>query len=479
MPWKETCPMDQRVAFIADWLRDEWTMSDLAYRYGISRKTAYKWVARYTGDPAHGLADRSRAPTQAGGAMADEVRDAVLALRRAHPYWGPKKLRAVLRDRAPRGAWPAASTMGDLLRREGLSQPRRRARYVVPLTQPLAAATAPNDVWTADFKGWFRTGDGTRCDPLTIADACSRGVFCCRIVSPTDLGVRPWFERTFREYGWPRALRTETGPPFATPGPAQLSQLAVWWLKLGIQLDRIAPGHPEQNGRHERFHLTLQKETTTPPARTPRQQQTRLDRMRREFNTERPHEALGQQPPSRVHVVSSRPYTPPPTKSDGSATTGRSRGAGTSSSSARRSAVKLSGSRRRSTAIGLCASCTSNWGALIGRPAASPRPGTAVPLAPQPPRRHARASQPWKCRRGGNHRSVSTATWKSHTHREIPTFPPLITRAKKCYPCNRSILLPMFPVAHGSTVPPTEQPVALSSHVRACSAGGSPPPRCS
>ena len=300
--------MDQRVAFIADWLRDEWTMSDLAYRYGISRKTAYKWVARYTGDPAHGLADRSRAPTQHGRAMADEVRDAVLALRRAHPHWGPKKLRAVLRDRAPRGAWPAASTMGDLLRRAGLSQPRRRTRYVVPLTQPLAAATAPNDVWTADFKGWFRTGDGTRCDPLTIADACSRWVFCCRIVSPTDLGVRPWFERTFREYGLPRALRTDNGPPFATPGPAQLSQLAVWWLKLGIQLDRIAPGHPEQNGRHERFHLTLQQETTTPPARTPRQQQTRFDRMRREFNTERPHEALGQQPPSRVHVVSSRPY---------------------------------------------------------------------------------------------------------------------------------------------------------------------------
>ena len=240
--------------------------------------------------------------------MADHVRDAVIALRRAHPRWGPKKLRAVLQERAPRRVWPAASTMGDVLRREGLSQPRRRTRYVVPLTQPLAAAAAPNDVWTADFKGWFRTGDGTRCDPLTITDACSRLVFCCRIVSPTDLGVRPWFERTFREYGLPRALRTDNGPPFATPGPGQLSQLAVWWLKLGIQLDRIDPGHPEQNGRHERFHLTLQEETTTPPARTSRQQQARFDRLRREFNTERPHEALGQQPPNRVHVASSRPY---------------------------------------------------------------------------------------------------------------------------------------------------------------------------
>lgn len=302
--------MDQRVAFIADWLRDEWTMSDLAYRYGISRKTAYKWVERYEGDPAHGLADRSRAPKAHGRAMADAVRDAVLALRRAHPRWGPKKLRAVLQDRGPRRAWPAASSMGDLLRREGLSQPRRRARYIVPLTHPLAAAATPNDVWTADFKGWFRTADGTRCDPLTITDACSRLVLCCRIVSPTDSGVRPWFERTFREYGLPRALRTDNGPPFATPGPGQLSQLAVWWLKLGIQLDRIDPGHPEQNGRHERFHLTLQEETTTPPARTPRQQQVRFDRLRHEFNTERPHEALGQQPPSRVHVASSRPYPP-------------------------------------------------------------------------------------------------------------------------------------------------------------------------
>jgi transposase InsO family protein len=300
--------MDQRVAFIADWLRDEWTMSELAERYGISRKTAYKWVERYNDDPAHGLAERSRAPKVHGRAMADDVQRAVLALRRAHPRWGPKKLRAVLGEREPSRVWPATSTMGDLLRRAGLSQPRRRTRYVVPLTQPLAAAQVPNDVWTADFKGWFRTGDGTRCDPLTIADACSRFVFCCRIVAPTGQGVRPWFERTFREYGLPRALRTDNGTPFATTGAGHLSQLAVWWLKLGIQLDRIDPGHPEQNGRHERFHLTLQEETTTPPAPTARQQQTRFDRMRGEFNTERPHEALGQQPPARVYVASPRPY---------------------------------------------------------------------------------------------------------------------------------------------------------------------------
>jgi putative transposase len=300
--------MDQRVAFIADWLRDEGTMTALAERYGISRKTGYKWVERYEQDPAHGLAERSRAPQTHGRAMAHDLRDAIVAMRHAHPRWGPKKLRAVLIEREPRRVWPAASTMGDLLRRTGLSQPRRRARLVIPLTQPLAAAQAANDVWTADFKGWFRTADGTRCDPLTVADAWSRFVLCCRIVAPSERGVRPWFERTFRAHGLPRALRTDNGSPFATRGAARLSHLAVWWLKLGIQLDRIDPGHPEQNGRHERFHLTLQQETTTPPAVTPGQQQRRFDRMRREFNTERPHEALGQQPPARTYVASPRPY---------------------------------------------------------------------------------------------------------------------------------------------------------------------------
>lgn len=301
--------MDQRVALIADWLRNDWTVTELAERYGISRKTVYKWLDRYDTDPEHGLANRSRAPKAHGRVMSADTRAAILAIRRAHPRWGPKKLRPLLEKREPNRVWPAASTMGDLLRREGLSQPRpRRRRYVVPLTQPLAAATAPNEVWSADFKGWFRTADGTRCDPLTIADACSRFVFCCRIVAPNARGVRPWFERAFREYGLPRALRTDNGSPFATTGPGQLSQLAVWWLKLGIQLDRIDRGHPEQNGRHERFHLTLQQETTTPPAGTAAQQQRRFDRMREEFNTVRPHEALGQRPPVHLYTASPRPY---------------------------------------------------------------------------------------------------------------------------------------------------------------------------
>ena len=308
MPWKETCAVDQRVALLADWLRNEWTMTELAARYGITRKTAYKWVGRYAADGPGGLVERSRAPVHPGRAIGAAERTAILALRGAHPHWGPRKLAAILREREPERRWPAASTMGELLRRAGLSTPRRRVRYIVPLTEPLAAATAPNDVWTADFKGWFRTGDGTRCDPLTVADACSRFVLCCRIVAPTRVGVRPWFERTFRTYGLPRALRTDNGSPFASTGPGRLSRLAVWWLKLGIQLDRIDPGHPEQNGRHERFHLTLQTEATASPAPSKPAQQRRFDRLRQEFNDVRPHEALAQTPPARTYRGSPRPY---------------------------------------------------------------------------------------------------------------------------------------------------------------------------
>ena len=283
-------------------------MTELAARYGISRKTAYKWVERYEAEPAMGLGDRSRAPHQHGRAMAPAVAAAVLALRRQQPTWGPKKLRAVLQRRDPTTAWPAASTMGDLLRRSGLSAPQRRTRYTVPLTQPLADATTPNDVWCIDFKGWFRTQDGMRCDPLTVTDAWSRYVLCCRITSPDARGVRPWLERTFREYGLPRALRSDNGPPFATTGAGRLSQLAVWWLKLGIALDRITPGAPQENGRHERFHLTLQQDTTRPPAPTPRAQQRRFDAHRRLFNEERPHESLEMQPPATRYHASPRPY---------------------------------------------------------------------------------------------------------------------------------------------------------------------------
>ena len=302
--------MDQRVAFIADWLRDEWTMTELAARYGISRKTAYKWVDAVRGRSGAraGASGRARPQPCTGARWPRPCAAAMLALRRAHPTGGrrscgrccgerePRRLAGAEHDgrsAAPRGAEPAAAARA-VHRAADAAAWRRRRR--------------PNDVWTADFKGWFRTRDGTRCDPLTVADACSRFVLCCRIVRPERAGrAARGLSGRFATYGLPRALRTDNGSPFATRGRAGCRSLAVWWLKLGIQLDRIDPGHPEQNGRHERFHLTLQQETTTPPARDAARSSSggsiacgansmRSGRMKR----------LGQTPPARVYVPSPR-----------------------------------------------------------------------------------------------------------------------------------------------------------------------------
>ncbi len=308
MPWKETCAMDERVMFIGECLRGELQMTALCERYGISRKTGHKWLQRYRSDPTHGLEERSRAPHRPAHGIDSEAALAIIAARRRYPYFGPRKLLAVLQRRHPQVAWPAASTIGDLLRREGLSEPRRRRRSAVPVTRPFLEVYAPNDVWCADFKGWFRTADGTRCDPLTISDAHSRFLITCRIVEPTTEGVQPWFDRAFRELGLPLALRTDNGPPFASTGAGGLSRLSVEWIKLGIKLERIDPGAPQQNGRHERLHGTLKTQTSRPPAATPRRQQLRFDRFREHYNHERPHEAHGQETPASCYSASPRPY---------------------------------------------------------------------------------------------------------------------------------------------------------------------------
>jgi transposase InsO family protein len=241
-----------------------------------------------------GLQPRSRAPHRPGRAMPEAIAAAIRALRAERPFWGPKKLRAVLARRAPETAWPAPSSIGDLLRREGLSQPRRRRRTALPASTPFPPITAPNDLWCIDFKGWFRTRDGARCDPLTLSDADSRFLLVCQIVEPTREGVAPVVERALREYGLPRALRSDNGPPFAARGAGGLSRLAVHWLKLG--------------GRHERLHGTLKAETTRPPAATLAEQQARFDAFRRDYNEARPPEALGQVPPASRYVASPRPY---------------------------------------------------------------------------------------------------------------------------------------------------------------------------
>ena len=240
----------------------------------------------------------NRAPQRHPNQTAAELEQAVLELRQAHMRWGPRKLKRILERDQPGRRWPATSTVGEIVKRAGLVVARKKRRRTEPYTEPLAHAVESNRVWCADFKGWFRCGDGTRIDPLTISDACSRYLLRCQAVEKTDTErVRAIFEAAFREYGLPQAIRTDNGAPFASSAVGGLSRLAVWWIKLGIVPERIEAGHPEQNGRHERMHRTLKLDLR--PAQDWRGQQRELDRFRQEYNQVRPHEALGMQTPAR------------------------------------------------------------------------------------------------------------------------------------------------------------------------------------
>jgi transposase InsO family protein len=309
MPWKASSVMKERTRFVLEWEEGLYTMSDLCEIYGISRETGYFWLRRYRQGGLEALQDRGCAPERHPNRTPEEIVAAVLQLRREHMSWGPRKLKRVLQRRAPQRAWPATSTIGEMLAREGLVVARKKRRRAPPYTQPFAAADAPNRVWCADFKGWFSTRDGTRIDPLTITDACSRYLLRCQQVEKTNgEQVRAIFEVVFRECGLPEAIRTDNGAPFATRAIAGLSRLSVWWMKLGIVPERIAAGHPEQNGRHERMHRTLKQETASPPAANQRAQQQAFDRFREEYNEQRPHEALDQQTPGSLYTRSLRPY---------------------------------------------------------------------------------------------------------------------------------------------------------------------------
>jgi len=310
MPWSETVTMS-RVKFITDLGSDLYGMSELCEKHGISRKTGYKWKERFTREGAEGLKDRSRAPKHSPRQTSSEIAERLLELRRQHPSWGPRKLLAWLEKHEPGGDWPRASTVGGLLKRAGLvGSCRRRAARARPVAVARTEASGPNEVWTSDFKGEFRTGDGRLCYPLTVVDGFSRFVLLIQgLPSVAAAGAWPAFERAFREYGLPRVIRTDNGNPFASSSAlAGLSRLSVRWIKLGIIPERIQPGHPEQNGRHERMHRTLKAETTRPPAVNAPGQQERFDRFRHEYNEQRPHEALGQRPPSELYQSSSRPY---------------------------------------------------------------------------------------------------------------------------------------------------------------------------
>lgn len=307
MPWRERSPVDLRVQFMTEFRTELWTMTELAAQYGISRKTGYKWVERSATGGVAALLDRSRRPLTQPTATAPRLVEALAALRRRHPRWGAKKLLVLARRQDPDAAWPRRSTVCDLLRRAGLVVPRPRRPRVPHGGHALSPIGGPNDTWTTDFKGEFRTGDRRYCYPLTLRDGFSRYVLRCEaLLSRSYALTRRGFVRSFAEFGLPVRIRSDNGGPFAGPGVGRLSHLNVWWMRLGIVPERIGLGRPEQNGSHEQFHRVLKAETTRPPAATARGQQHRFRAFCREYNDVRPHESLHDEPPARHYQASPR-----------------------------------------------------------------------------------------------------------------------------------------------------------------------------
>jgi transposase InsO family protein len=306
MPFTETCRMEERVRMLADYDTGNWSVTELCRRYGVCRDTFYEWRQRREDGDAAWFTDRSHAVEHCPHATDGALIEAIVALRRRFPHLGPRKLVWMLERQAPATRWPAASTIGDILKRAGLIAPVRRRRP--PLDQPrvMVPVTAANDEWAADFKGWFRTRDNQRIDPLTITDGYSRFLIEVRIAAPRIDTSQAVFVRAFRQYGLPSAIRCDNGTPFGSRAPGGLTRLSAWWLKLGIEPHFIHPASPQENGRHERMHRTLKAQTTRPPAANARAQQIRFDAFRRHYNEQRPHEALGQRLPHEVYTPSRR-----------------------------------------------------------------------------------------------------------------------------------------------------------------------------
>ena len=311
MPWTETCVVDERVRFIGRVMDGE-KVVDLCREFGISRKTGYKFLERYEKYGVDGLLNRSRRPIFSPAKTADEIESHILKLKSIQPTWGPKKLKAKLEQKYPGVQFPAASTIGAILHKHGLVRVRRRRRleerfYPTEIRQ----SSESNEVWCADFKGQFKLGNGRYCYPLTVSDHYSRYLLGCEALASTSTAPTiEAFEAIFDEYGLPEVIRSDNGVPFSTPrGLSGLSELSVWWMRLGIRPERIEPGCPQQNGRHERFHLTLKNETTRPAKTNMLQQQERFDLFKDEYNNERPHEALGMKTPSTKYKKSKRKLT--------------------------------------------------------------------------------------------------------------------------------------------------------------------------
>jgi transposase InsO family protein len=299
MPFKETCAMEERIAMLREFDSGAFTVGELSRRYGVSRETFYVWKRRRDAGQERWFAELSRAPAHHPHATAGAQVARIVAMRERFPRFGAKKIRSKLIEARPTVEWPAASTIGDILKREGLIVAKERRRRPLPVGEIVAGSHEPNGEWSIDFKGWFRTRDGERCDPLTLEDTASRYLVETRIVDPTWAGVRMALERVFDAVGLPDAIRCDNGSPFGSTGAGGLSSLSVWWLRLGIEPRYIPPASPQDNGRHERMHRTLKEETARPAAATTAEQQARFDVFRRHYNEERPHEALDQTPPAK------------------------------------------------------------------------------------------------------------------------------------------------------------------------------------
>ena len=309
MPWMEATKVEQRLEFVLRVKREECSVAEACREFGISRPTGYKWLERYEDDGLVGLHDRSRAPATIPHKTDEETEELICALRRQHPQLGPKKLRAWLVRQHPQADWPAPSTIGDILKRNDLVEERKTRRRTPPATHPLSEADAPNRIWSADFKGQFELGDGSLCYPLTVTDNFSRMILGCYGLRSTSAApTQECFEEIFSRYGLPDAIRTDNGSPFASRAPAGLSRLSAWWCSLGVDHERIEPGKPQQNGRHERMHLTLKQHTARPAENTMTAQQERFDDFVLFFNELRPHESLEQTPPRDHYKRSSRDY---------------------------------------------------------------------------------------------------------------------------------------------------------------------------
>lgn len=309
MPWKETTPMLERSQFVRAWETGLYTVTELSQDFGISRATAYKWIHRYQDFGDDGLKEKSRRPHNSPRKTPAEIEEAIVALRKKKPRWGPKKIIEVLSNVEPEVRWPAPSTAGEVLKRHGMIKPqKRRRRWRHPGTPPILATRA-NELWTIDFKGQFRLGDRSICYPLTIQDRWSRYILTCRgLKGPFLVDVKATMEHAFREYGLPVRIRSDNGGPFVSRGIGGLTKLNVWWLSLGIEHERIEKGRPDQNGAHERMHRELKAETANPPAPDISRQEVRFDTFRQEYNYERPHEGIDQKLPGDLWVTSQRPY---------------------------------------------------------------------------------------------------------------------------------------------------------------------------